>query len=189
MRIGYARVSTKSQGESLGTQHEALRAAGCSKVFEDVISGARSDRPGLCAALEYMRDDDVLVVTRLDRLGRTALDTLRTIDELSRRDLAVIVMSPELDTRSKEGRLMVAIMSGLAEFERDLLIERTREGVAHARAEGRVAGPKPKLSSEQVRLARKAVVDGESVSSVARSLGVSRQTVYRAMERDPGVAR
>lgn len=189
MRIGYARVSTKSQGESLDTQHEALRAAGCSKVFADVISGARSDRPGLCAALEYMRDDDVLVVTRLDRLGRTALDTLRTIDELSRRDLAVIVMSPELDTRSKEGRLMVAIMSGLAEFERDLLIERTREGVAHARAEGRVAGPKPKLSSEQVRLARKAVVDGESVSSVARSLGVSRQTVYRAMERDPGVAR
>lgn len=189
MKIGYTRVSTKAQGESLDTQREVLKAAGCSKIFEDVISGAKSDRPGLFAALEYMRDDDVLVVTRLDRLGRTALDTLRTIDDMARRDLAVIIMKPELDTRSKEGKLMVAIMSGLAEFERDLLIERTREGVAHARAEGRVAGPKPKLSSEQVRLARKAVVDGESVSSVARSLGVSRQTVYRAIEREPGAAR
>ena len=163
MKIGYARVSTKGQSESLETQRGALEAAGCARVFEDTISGAKSARPGLKAALDYMRDDDVLVVTRLDRLGRTALDT-----------------------RTKEGRLMVTIMSGLAEFERDLLIERTKEGVAHARAEGRVAGPKPKLSAEQVRLAGKAVESGESVAAVARSLGVSRQTVYRALDRPTG---
>ena len=93
------------------------------------------------------------------------------------------VLKPELDTRTKEGKLMVTFMSGLAEFERDLLIERTKDGVAHARAEGRVAGPKPKLSPEQVRLARKAIEAGESVTAVARSLGVSRQTLYRALER------
>lgn len=183
MKVGYARVSTKAQGESLETQRAALMAAGCSKVFEDVISGAKSERPGLTDALDFMRDNDVLVVTRLDRLGRTALDTLRTIDELAKQDVPVIVMKPELDTRSKEGRLMVTIMSGLAQFERDLLIERTREGVAHARSEGRVAGPKPKLTPEQVRLAGKAIADGESVSSVARSFGVSRQTIYRSMEK------
>lgn len=184
MKVGYAQVSTKGQSESLETQREALEAAGCTRVFQDTISGAKAARPGLKAALDYMRDDDVLVVTRLDRLGRTALDTLRTIEDLGKRDVAVIVMKPELDTRTKEGRLMVTIMSGLAEFERDLLIERTKEGVAHARAEGRVAGPKPKLSAKQVRLARKAIAGGESVSSVARSLNVSRQTLYRALERE-----
>ena len=180
MKVGYARVSTKGQSESLETQREALEAAGCARVFEDVLSGAR---PGLRAALDYMRDEDVLVVTRLDRLGRTALDTLRTIEKLAQQDVAVIVLKPELDTRTKEGKLMVTFMSGLAEFERDLLIERTKEGVAHARAEGRVAGPKPKLSAEQVRMARVSIEGGESVAAVARSLGVSRQTLYRAMER------
>lgn len=183
MKVGYARVSTKGQSESLETQREALEAAGCARVFQDTISGAKAARPGLKAALDYMRDDDVLVVTRLDRLGRTALDTLRTIEKLAQQDVAVIVLKPELDTRTKEGKLMVTFMSGLAEFERDLLIERTKEGVAHARAEGRVAGPKPKLSAEQVRMARKAIEGGESVAAVARSLGVSRQTLYRAMER------
>lgn len=179
MKVGYARVSTKGRSESLETQREALEAAGCTRVFQDTISGAK-------AALDYMRDDDVLVVTRLDRLGRTSLDTLRTIESLAEQDVAVIVMKPELDTLTKEGRLMVTIMSGLAEFERDLLIERTKEGVAHARAEGRVPGPKPKLSAEQVRLAGTAVAGGESVSSVARSLGVSRQTLYRALDRPEG---
>lgn len=183
MKIGYARVSTKRQSESLETQRGALEAAGCARVFEDVLSGTKAARPGLKAALDYMRDDDVLVVTRLDRLGRTALDTLRTIEKLAQQDVAVIVLKPELDTRTKEGRLMVTFMSGLAEFERDLLIERTKEGVAHARAEGRVAGPKPKLTAEQVRMARKAIEGGESVAAVARSLAVSRQTLYRAMER------
>ncbi|KAB1653256.1 recombinase family protein [Pseudoclavibacter chungangensis] len=186
MKIGYARVSTKGQSESLEVQRAALEAAGCARVFSDTMSGAKAARPGLKDALDYMRDDDVLVVTRLDRLGRTALDTLRTIESLAKQDVAVVVMKPELDTRTKEGRLMVTIMSGLAEFERDLLIERTKEGVAHARAEGRVPGPKPKLSAEQVRLAGKAVAGGESVSSVARSLGVSRQTLYRALDRPEG---
>ena len=182
MLIGYARVSTKRQGDSLDTQRDVLEDYGCEKVFIDTISGAKSARPGLDAALEYMRDGDVLVVTRLDRLGRTALDTLRTINDLDERGIPVIMLDPALDTRTKEGKLMMTIMSGLAEWERDLLIERTREGVAHARAQGRIAGPKPKLNDEQVRAVRAAVADGQNISAVARAFNVSRPTVYKALE-------
>lgn len=182
MEIGYARVSTKRQGESLDAQREALEDYGCEKVFTDTISGAKSARPGLDAALDYMRDGDVLVVTRLDRLGRTALDTLRTINDLDERGVPVIMLDPALDTRTKEGKLMVTIMSGLAEWERDLLIERTKEGMAHARSQGRVPGPKPKLNDEQVRAVRAAVADGQNISAVARAFNVSRPTVYKALE-------
>ena len=90
MKVGYARVSTKGQSESLETQRGALEAAGCARVFEDVLSGAKASRPGLRAALDYMRDDDVLVVTRLDRLGRTALDTLRTIEKLAQQNAQIV---------------------------------------------------------------------------------------------------
>lgn len=183
MKVGYARISTKRQGESLETQDAALRAEGCEKVFTDVLSGARASRPGLEAALEYMRPDDVLVVTRLDRLGRTTLDTLKTVDSLAQRGVPVLILDPKLDTRNKDGQLMVTILSGLAQWERDLLVERTKEGVAHARAAGRVAGPKPKLSPEQVHMARASIDAGQSVAAVARSLGVSRPTLYRALER------
>ena len=92
------------------------------------------------------------------------------------------MLDPALDTRTKEGKLMMTIMSGLAEWERDLLIERTREGVAHARAQGRIAGPKPKLNDEQVRAVRAAVADGQNISAVARAFNVSRPTVYKALE-------
>lgn len=182
MLIGYARVSTKRQGDSLDTQRETLEDYGCEKVFTDTISGAKSERPGLDAALEVMRDGDVLVVTRLDRLGRTALDTLRTIHELDERGVPVIMLDPALDTRTKEGKLMVTIMSGLAEWERDLLIERTKEGMAHARSQGRLPGPKPRLNNEQIQAVRAAVADGQNIASVARSFGVSRPTIYKALE-------
>ncbi len=182
MLIGYARVSTKRQGDSLETQRDALEDYGCGKVFADTISGAKSERPGLDAALDFMRDGDVLVVTRLDRLGRTALDTLRTVNDLDERGVPVIMLDPALDTRTKEGKLMVTIMSGLAEWERDLLIERTKEGMAHARSQGRVPGPKPKLSDEQIAAVRAAVGEGQTIASVARSFGVSRPTIYKALE-------
>lgn len=182
MYIGYARVSTKRQGDSLDTQRDVLEGYGCEKVFTDTISGAKSQRPGLDAALEFMRDGDVLVVTRLDRLGRTALDTLRTINDLDERGVPVIMLDPAQDTRTKEGKLMVTIMSGLAEWEHDLLIERTKEGMAHARSQGRVPGPKPKLNDEQVRAVRAAVAGGQNISAVARAFNVSRPTVYKALE-------
>lgn len=185
MNIGYARVSTARQGESLKTQRDALVEAGCDPkhIYEDKISGAKWSRPQLDEALAYMREGDTLVVTRLDRLGRNVRETINTIAELGDRGMNVRVLDPKLDTSDPMNKVVITIMSALAEWERDLLIARTREGVAHARSEGRVAGPKPKLTAEQVRLVRKAVADGDSVASLARTFGVSRQTVYRALEK------
>jgi len=183
MLIGYARVSTSRQGASLKTQSEVLVDAGCDPkhIYADKISGAKWSRPELDKALAFMRAGDTLVVTRLDRLGRNVRETIMTISDLGDRGMNVQVLEPKLDTSDPMNKVVITIMTALAEWERDLLIARTREGVAHARSEGRVAGPKPKLSAERVRLLRKAVDDGESIASLARTFGVSRQTVYRAL--------
>lgn len=184
MRVGYARVSTNSQSDSLETQEATLREQGCEKVFHDTISGAKSKRPGLNKALEFMRDGDVLVVTRLDRLGRTALDTLRTIDSLSKKGVPVIMLSPELDTRTKEGKLMVTIMSGLAEFERDLLIERTKEGLAAAKARGRMGGRPPSITAKKRAALVKMVAEGHGVAETGELLGISRAHAYRILAQE-----
>ncbi len=186
MKIGYARVSTARQGQSLDTQREALIEAGCDPdhLYSDTISGTKGSRPGLSNALEYMRTGDTLVVTRLDRLGRNMYETVTTIADLASREINVQVLDPALDTSRPADKVVVHVMASLAEWERELLVERTREGVAHARAQGRVAGPKPKLSDEQARQARQLIDSGESVASVARSFGVSRQTLYRALDRE-----
>lgn len=182
MKIGYARVSTRAQGDSLATQEETLREQGCEKVFADTISGAKSSRPEFDMMLDQVRPGDVIMATRLDRLGRTALDTLRTIDELAKRDIPVVLLKPELDTRSKEGRLMVTIMSGLAEFERDLLIERTREGLAAARARGREGGRPRSISTKKRELLRKLVREDQmGVEDAGRELGISRAHAYRIL--------
>ncbi len=134
MRIGYARRSTREQPTTLATQREALEADGCERIFEDTVSGAKSRRPGLDAALDYMRSGDRLVVTRLDRLGRSRVDTLNTMDALRLRGIVVECHHPRLDTSDPAGRLVMAVLADLAEWERDVLIERTREGLAQARS-------------------------------------------------------
>lgn len=185
MLIGYARVSTARQGQSLDIQRDQLIDAGCdpADIYTDTISGTKWQRPGLDAALAYMRDGDTLVATRLDRLGRNLVETVTTISDLAERGINVRVLEPSLDTSRPADKVVVNVMASLAEWERDLLVERTREGVAHARAQGRVAGPKFKINDEQARQAGALIAGGESVSSVARSFGVSRQTIYRAIER------
>jgi DNA invertase Pin-like site-specific DNA recombinase len=182
MKIGYARVSTKDQEGSLEGQHAALEAEGCERVFEDRLSGARADRPGLREAMDYARTGDVLVVARLDRLGRSLPDALRAVQELSERGIGLKALDVELDTSTAAGRLMLNMLLVLADWERDLLRERTREGVARARAAGKRPGPRPKLSDEQISAVRAAVAGGETVSAVARSFGVSRQTIYKALD-------
>ena len=185
MLIGYARVSTSKQGQSLDTQREALIDAGCDPkhIYTDTISGTKWQRPGLDDALAYMRPDDTLVVTRLDRLGRSLAETVNTITDLAKRDINVKVLEPALDTSKPTDKVVINVMASLAEWERDLLIQRTREGVAHARAQGRVAGPKPKLSAEQAEVAKELIEGGKSVSAVARTFNVSRPTIHRAIER------
>ena len=182
MLIGYARVSTRDQEGSLAGQEAALSDAGCEKVFHDRLSGAKADRPGLQAALDYARDDDTLVVARLDRLGRSLPDALRTVQDLTERGIGLKALDVELDTSTAAGRLMLNMLLVLADWERDLLRERTREGVARARAAGKRPGPRPKLSDEQISAVRAAVAGGETVSAVARSVGVSRQTIYKALD-------
>lgn len=130
-----------------------------------------------------MRPDDTLVVTRLDRLGRSLADTVNTIADLAERDINVKVLEPALDTSRPADKVVINVMASLAEWERELLIQRTREGVAHARAQGRVAGPKPKLTTEQAQQAKKLIDGGDTVSAVARSFNVSRSTIHRAVRK------
>lgn len=185
MLIGYARVSTSKQGQSLDTQRDALIDAGCDPIhiYSDTISGTNWQRPGLDDALAYMHPDDTLVVTRLDRLGRSLAETVSTIAELAERGINVKVLEPALDTSKPTDKVVINVMASLAEWERDLLVQRTREGVAHARAQGRVAGPKPKLNPEQKKQINQMFQSGESVSALARSFKVSRPTIYRALKR------
>ncbi|MFB7284373.1 recombinase family protein [Micrococcus luteus] len=183
MKVGYARVSTRDQEGSLAGQEAALSAAGCERVFTDRLSGAQANRPGLSAALDYVRDsEDTLVVARLDRLGRSLPGALRTVQTLADRKIGLQALDVDLDTSTATGRLMLNMLLMLADWERDLLRERTREGVARARAAGRRPGPKPKLDAEKTAAVRAAVAGGEPVAAVARAFGVSRPTIYKALE-------
>lgn len=179
MLIGYARVSTQHQQDSLTAQQEALEAYGCQKIYSDQLSGAKSDRPGLVAALDYAREGDSIVVTRLDRLGRSTVDILRTVQDLDARGITIEALDTQLDTRTPAGRLVLSVFASMAEFERDLIVERTREGLAHARAQGRVGGRPRKLDETQQQAALAALASGMSEAQVAQTFGVSRSTITR----------
>ena len=188
MLIGYARVSTARQSESLDTQRDALLAVGCDPThfFSDTVSGSKWQRPGLQKALSYMRPGDTLVVTRLDRLGRSLRETVTTIADLAECDISVRVLEPALDTAKSTDKVVVNVMASLAEWERDLLIARTKEGVAHARSQGRVGGRPRALTDEQERQVRALHAQGENITALSRSFNVSRQTIYRALEPSSG---
>lgn len=179
MRVGYARVSTREQTASLDTQREALTEAGCERIFEDVISGARSKRPGLDAARQFVRPGDVLTVTRLDRLGRSLSDTIFTVRELAEADVRLYTLDMQLDSGTPAGAFTINILSVLAEQELQTIRARTREGLAHARKQGRAGGRPPALSPEAVDAVLAALAAGMSMADVARVHGVSRWTISR----------
>lgn len=179
MRVGYARVSTREQTASLDTQREALAEAGCERIFEDVISGARSKRPGLDAARQFVRPGDVLTVTRLDRLGRSLSDTIFTVRELAEADVRLYTLDMQLDSGTPAGAFTINILSVLAEQELQTIRARTREGLAHARKQGRAGGRPPALSPEAVDAVLAALAAGMSMADVARVHGVSRWTISR----------
>lgn len=179
MKIGYARVSTHHQQDSLHAQHQTLQTYGCEKIYTDQISGVRSDRPGLNAALEYAREKDSIVVTRLDRLGRSTIDILRTVQELDSRGITIEALDTKLDTRTPAGKLVLSVLASMAEFERNLIVERTHEGLAHAKSQGRVGGRPPKLTQDQQQAALRLLAGGMSENQVATTLGVSRSTIAR----------
>lgn len=179
MKIGYARVSTEEQ--NLDLQHRALHAAGVDQIHEDRVSGLAVKRPGLEAALASLGGGDTLVVWRLDRLGRSLPHLISIVQELGDRDVGFQSLSESIDTTTAGGRLVFHIMGALAEFERSLIVERTRAGMAAARSRGVHLGRLPRLSPAQVAHAKLLVEGGESPTMVARSLNVGRSTLYRAL--------
>ncbi len=177
-RIGYARVSTDDQ--NLDLQRDALRKALCAVTYEEAGSGKESERPILAQCRKALRDGDTLVVWRLDRLGRSLPDLVQIVAELEQRGVGFESLSEKIETNSAAGKLVFHVFAALAEFERNLIRERTRAGLAAARARGRVGGRKPKLDDRQIREIKALLRDPEiSVTAVARSYGISRTTLYK----------
>lgn len=180
MAVGYARVSTADQ--DLALQLDALAAAGCAKVFEDRASGARADRPGLRAALDYVRERDVLVTWKLDRLGRSPPHLVETVAALERRGVGFRSLTEAIDTTTPGGRLVFHLFAALGRFERDLLRERTRAGLAAAAARGRKGGRQPVVTAEKLRRARDLIAKGLSVRDAAVRLRVGKTALYEALK-------
>jgi DNA invertase Pin-like site-specific DNA recombinase len=178
MLIGYERVSTDDQ--NLALQHDALQAAGCEKIFADKMSGAKADRPGLKEALEFARKGDTLVVWRLDRLGRSLKDLMALVEGLEQRTIGFRSLQESIDTTSSGGKLIFHMFGALAEFERNLIQERTQAGLQAARARGRKGGRQPKLTPQQIDVGRALAADPKrSVTAICAHLGISRPTYYR----------
>ncbi|MDQ7774982.1 MAG: recombinase family protein [Paracoccus aminovorans] len=188
MLIGYARISKADGSQSLDLQRDALIAAAVpvERIYEDQASGTRDDRPGLEACLRSLREGDVLVVWKLDRLGRTLTHLVNTVRDLSDRGIGLRVLTgqgAEIDTTTSAGRMIFGIFATLAEFERDLIKERTMAGLAAARARGRKGGRKFALTKAQVRLAQAAMANRDtSVAALAAELGVKSVTLYRYVD-------
>lgn len=187
MLIGYARCSTHHQDEDLTAQRDGLVALGVEpdRIYTDVgLSGTNRDRPGLREALAALRSGDTLVVTKLDRLARSVRDAADIASEVEERGARLSLGGSVYDSQDPMGKVMFSIMAVFAEFEADLIRQRTREGMAVARSRGRLRGKKPKLSPAQEKHLVGLVESGEhSTSEVAALMGVSRATVYRAVER------
>lgn len=181
--IGYARVSTEDQ--SLALQRDALAAAGCVRVFEDTASGARSDRAGLAAAVAACVSGDVLTVWKLDRLGRSMLDLVELVERLNARGVGLKVLTgagAAIDTTRPEGKFTFALFAALAEFERELIRERTKAGMAAAKRRGRHVGRPSVLTADRLAHARALIAEGREKADVAALLGVGVSTLRRALK-------
>jgi DNA invertase Pin-like site-specific DNA recombinase len=181
MKLGYARVSTEDQ--TLDLQRERLHQAGCTKLFEEKISGAKRGRPELQQLMREIRAEDVLVVTRLDRLARSTAELLRIAEALADQQAGLQSLEePWADTTSPAGRMVLTIFAGIAEFERALIRQRTADGRKAAKKRGVRFGRPPKLRPDQKEIARGLLHEGKSVSEVARTFSVHPATIYRCIE-------
>lgn len=186
MKIGYARVSREDQ--NLDLQRDALLAAGCEKIFSDQMSGAKADRPGLDMALEFLRDGDALVVWRLDRLGRSVKNLIEIIAVLDSRKIEFLSLQESINTATSGGKLIFHVFAAVAEFERNLLKERTQAGTAAARARGRTGGRPLALSEDKKNLAVKAYLDKElTIKQICKIFGISKRTLYKYVDADGGI--
>lgn len=177
MLIGYARVSTPEQ--DLTPQLEALREAGCEKVFSDKASGAKANRSGLADALSHARSGDILVVWKLDRLGRTMKGLVDLAADLAERKVGLRSVTDGIDTAGTAGKLVFHIMAAMAEMERDLIRERTTAALLIAKRDGRVGGRKTVMTPKRLQAARKLLASGMTAREIAPTIGVSVATLYR----------
>jgi DNA invertase Pin-like site-specific DNA recombinase len=178
MLIGYARVSTAEQ--TLDLQLDAFKHAGCSKIFTDTASGAKAERKGLEEALSYVRSGDILVVWRLDRLGRSLQHLIETIKELHNRGIGFRSLTEQIDTTTSGGKLIFHIFGALAEFERDLIQERTQAGLQAARARGHIGGRPKAITPRKLAMLHALYADkGNSIEAICKTLNISRPTFYR----------
>jgi DNA invertase Pin-like site-specific DNA recombinase len=180
VKVGYGRVSTQEQ--NLDLQEKALRDAGCHVIYKDEgVSGALKERPALNEALESVSEGDTLVVWKLDRLARSASHLLEVCDDLKSRGVGFQSLTESIDTTTPMGKFYFTILSGLAEFERDLIIERTKAGIQAAKARGQHCGRPRKLNLNQLRHAKELLDEGRSRNEVARLFGVDPSTLYRRL--------
>lgn len=178
MKIGYARVSTQDQ--NLDLQKDALRAFGCEKIFTDHLSGVTAERPGLTDALAYMRPGDTLVVWKLDRLGRTLKRLIQFVTDLQAQEKNFVSLKENIDTTSSTGKLIFHIFGALAEFERDVIVERTKAGLAAARARGRLGGRKAKLTDAQLAQIKQLYASKTvPIKDICETYNISKPTLYR----------
>lgn len=183
MKVGYARVSTRDQDAAM--QAEALREAGCDRIFEETASGAQKDRPELKRAIDYVRAGDVLVVWKLDRLARSLKQLIETVEELERRSIGFVSITENIDTTTPGGRLIFHVFGALAEFERELIRERTNAGLKSAKARGVKLGRPKALEGEALNVAKALLKSGDmTATQVAEHVGVSRATLYRRLARE-----
>lgn len=181
MRIGYARTSTTDQTNGLAAQQQELTNSGCEKIFSEQMSAKTKQRPELIHAIEFMRPGDVLVVTKPDRLARSTHDLLALIQQIEAKKCGLIILSMggmELDTTKPTSKLMLTMLAAVAEFERDIMLERQRDGIAIAKQNGKYRG-RPPMAQEQTARIKTMRQSGISPTQIARTLGVSRATVYR----------
>jgi DNA invertase Pin-like site-specific DNA recombinase len=178
--IGYARVSTAEQ--NLDAQIDTLRPR-CEKIFTDKISSRKDDRPGLQQCLDYLRAGDILMVVKLDRLARSLKELIQLVDDLEKRKIDLQSIDDALDTSTPQGRFFFHVFGAVAEFERDLIRQRTKAGLDAARARGRMGGRKPKMTPEKTDAVKKLLNSGMAPLDVARQVGISKATLYKYFPR------
>ncbi len=179
--VGYARTSTTDQEAGLTAQIAELEAAGCSRVFAEQVSSVDARRPQLEAALDWVREGDTFVVAKPDRLARSVADLLRIVGDLKRRKVGLRILSMGVDTNSPTGVLILQVLGAVAEFERAIMLERQRHGIAQAKAQGKYKGRSPTAMSKSLEVKRLRSA-GKKVSEIVVECGISRASVYRILE-------